>query len=178
MLLKGVCASSALCASKYCSTKKHQTSSYSPIVIISFYSLVFSSYTSAPSLTPDDDVFKHLSLTYSNNHAKMNKGVNCRTSQTSFPRVNMMILFDILCFTSVIICISLFQGITNGAEWYPLIGGMQDYNYVWYGCMEITLEVSCCKYPPAHELPRYWEDNKVVGINRHFRNCSIQISDL
>lgn len=40
---------------------------------------------------------------------------------------------------------------------------MQDYNYLWHGCMEITLEISCCKYPPAHELPKYWQDNKQVG---------------
>ncbi|KAJ8959056.1 hypothetical protein NQ318_022312 [Aromia moschata] len=92
---------------------------------------------SAPSLTPDDDVFKHLALTYSTSHAKMSRGVSCKTSQTSFRR-----------------------GITNGAEWYPLTGGMQDFNYVWHGCMEVTLEVSCCKYPPAYELPKYWEDNK------------------
>lgn len=57
------------------------------------------------------------------------------------------------------------RGITNGAAWYPLTGGMQDYNYVWYGCMEVTLELSCCKYPPNQELPKYWEDNKVVSEN-------------
>ncbi|XP_019875798.2 carboxypeptidase M isoform X2 [Aethina tumida] len=102
---------------------------------------LFLSYSSAPSLTPDDDVFKHLALTYSTNHAKMSRGVSCKQSQQSFKR-----------------------GITNGAEWYPLTGGMQDYNYVWYGCMEVTLEVSCCKYPPAHELPKYWEDNKMSLI--------------
>ncbi|XP_057665783.1 carboxypeptidase M-like isoform X3 [Diorhabda carinulata] len=96
---------------------------------------------STPSLTPDDDVFKHLAITYSTNHAKMSRGVSCKTSRTAFRR-----------------------GITNGAEWYPLTGGMQDYNYVWYGCMEVTLEVSCCKYPPAHELPKYWEDNKQALI--------------
>lgn len=39
---------------------------------------------------------------------------------------------------------------------------MQDYNYLWHGCMEVTLEISCCKYPPAHELPKYWQDNKQV----------------
>ncbi|KAL1494932.1 hypothetical protein ABEB36_010437 [Hypothenemus hampei] len=111
-----VCQSSALCA-------------------------MFTTYTHLPSLTPDDDVFKHLALTYSTSHAKMNKGVSCQTSQTAFRR-----------------------GITNGAEWYPLTGGMQDYNYVWFGCMEITLEISCCKYPPAYELPKYWEDNKKVFV--------------
>lgn len=102
---------------------------------------LFQSYASAPSLTPDDDVFKHLSLTYSTNHAKMSKGVACKPSASGFQR-----------------------GITNGAAWYPLTGGMQDYNYVWYGCMEVTLEISCCKFPSARELPRYWEDNKLALI--------------
>lgn len=37
---------------------------------------------------------------------------------------------------------------------------MQDYNYVWGQCLEITLELSCCKYPPARELPAMWNDNK------------------
>lgn len=27
--------------------------------------------------------------------------------------------------------------------------------------MEVTLEVSCCKFPPAHELRKYWEDNQL-----------------
>ncbi|XP_045478513.1 LOW QUALITY PROTEIN: carboxypeptidase M-like [Harmonia axyridis] len=98
---------------------------------------LFSNFGSSPSLTPDDDVFRHLALAYSTNHAKMSRGVACKSSQKGFNR-----------------------GITNGAEWYPLTGGMQDFNYVWYGCMEVTLEVSCCKYPPAQELPKYWEDNK------------------
>jgi hypothetical protein len=40
---------------------------------------------------------------------------------------------------------------------------MQDFNYVWYGCMEITLELSCCKYPPASELPKFWEENRMVS---------------
>lgn len=99
---------------------------------------VFHSYSSMPSLTPDDDIFKHLALTYSNNHPVMSHGKACKAGTPSFS-----------------------QGITNGAAWYPLTGGMQDFNYVWYGCMEITLELSCCKYPPASELPKFWEQNRM-----------------
>ncbi|XP_031624726.1 carboxypeptidase D-like isoform X3 [Contarinia nasturtii] len=102
---------------------------------------MFQNYASQPSLTPDDDVFKHLSLTYANNHAKMSRGVACKSATPQFE-----------------------QGITNGAQWYPLVGGMQDYNYVWHGCMEVTLEVSCCKFPPAHELRKYWDDNQLSMI--------------
>ncbi|KAF3859681.1 hypothetical protein F7725_022080, partial [Dissostichus mawsoni] len=39
-------------------------------------------------------------------------------------------------------------------------GGMQDYNYVWAQCLELTLEVSCCKFPPQNQLPALWTDNK------------------
>ncbi|XP_037938393.1 carboxypeptidase D isoform X2 [Teleopsis dalmanni] len=102
---------------------------------------MFQTYASAPSLTPDDDVFKHLSLVYAKNHAKMSRGVACKSATPAFE-----------------------NGITNGAAWYPLTGGMQDYNYVWYGCMEVTLEISCCKYPPAFELKKYWEDNQLSLI--------------
>ena len=46
------------------------------------------------------------------------------------------------------------------AEWYPLSGGMQDVNYWAFGCMEITLEISCCKYPPPFQLESFWNENK------------------
>lgn len=99
---------------------------------------MFQSYTSTPSFTPDDDVFKHLALTYSRNHPTMNQGVACKAGTPTFN-----------------------NGITNGAAWYPLTGGMQDFNYVWYGCMEVTLELSCCKYPSTSELPKLWEENRL-----------------
>jgi len=44
-------------------------------------------------------------------------------------------------------------------------GGMQDYNYIFHGCMELTLEISCCKYPFAKELPKLWDDNREVYMH-------------
>ena len=38
-------------------------------------------------------------------------------------------------------------------------GGMQDYNYIYAGVPEVTLELSCCKYPQEAELEGFWEEN-------------------
>ncbi|KAL6211323.1 hypothetical protein ACLB2K_016550 [Fragaria x ananassa] len=43
-------------------------------------------------------------------------------------------------------------GITNGASWYPIYGGMQDWKYIYGGCLELTLEISDNKWPPANEV--------------------------
>lgn len=56
------------------------------------------------------------------------------------------------------------EGITNGAKWYIVTGGMQDWNYLAAGCMELTLEIGCYKYPHADELPRYWLENREALI--------------
>ncbi|VEN50933.1 unnamed protein product [Callosobruchus maculatus] len=85
-----------------------------------------------PSPTPDDDVFQYLARVYANNHPNM-KGCSNLTNFT--------------------------EGITNGAKWYSFERGMGDYNYAYHGCMELTFEISCCKYPKAKELRHYWQEN-------------------
>ena len=52
------------------------------------------------------------------------------------------------------------DGITNGALWYSVSGGMQDWNYLNTNCFEITVEMSCNKYPQKGELAHYWNENK------------------
>uniref|UniRef100_A0A8C8SCC2 Carboxypeptidase D n=1 Tax=Pelusios castaneus TaxID=367368 RepID=A0A8C8SCC2_9SAUR len=91
------------------------------------------------SKSADDEVFKYLAKAYASNHLIMKTGTpNCPGEQYE----------------------TFKDGITNGAHWYDVEGGMQDYNYVWADCFEITLELSCCKYPLVSELEREWENNR------------------
>jgi len=80
--------------------------------------------------TPDDDLFVKISTVYSILNPPMYRS-------TSFK-----------------------DGITNGAAWYCLFGGMQDWNYVYEDCFEITLEVSNSKTPPYSQIETFWNENR------------------
>ncbi|KAI3459966.1 hypothetical protein Pfo_016629 [Paulownia fortunei] len=84
---------------------------------------------------PDDKTFKFLASLYSRSHYNM-------SLSKEFP-----------------------EGVTNGAFWYPIYGGMQDWNYIHCGCFELTLEISDNKWPNASELPTLWEYNRISMLN-------------
>ncbi|KAL9950766.1 hypothetical protein ACROYT_G043323 [Oculina patagonica] len=97
------------------------------------------------SATPDDDVFRRLAKTYSQAHPVMhlaNPKWNCTDQKEEH----------------------FIDGITNGASWSSLSGGMQDYNYVHSNCFEITLELGCDRFPKSSDLEKYWLDNKKALI--------------
>ncbi len=52
------------------------------------------------------------------------------------------------------------HGITNGAEWYSIDGGMQDWNYRYMGNNEVTIELSNIKEPSASTIPTFWDENR------------------
>ncbi|KAL5703590.1 metallocarboxypeptidase D [Ranunculus cassubicifolius] len=91
--------------------------------------------TRAYTACPDDNTFRYMASVYSHSHRNMSHGGEFQ------------------------------DGITNGAAWYPIYGGMQDWNYIHAGCFELTLEISDNKWPPAKELPILWEYNRMSMLN-------------
>ena len=87
-------------------------------------------WDSTHDFNPDDTLFHHISLTYSSYNDTMWNN-------------------------------PYFQnGVVRGSEWYVIHGGMQDWNYYWMGCNEVTIELSDIKWPNASTLPGFWDDNR------------------
>ncbi|CAF3629146.1 unnamed protein product [Rotaria socialis] len=91
--------------------------------------------------SPDDSLFRFLALAYASKHLTMPKGQACGEN---FP-----------------------EGITNGAKWYDVTGGMQDFNYIHSNAFEITIELSCCKYLSSQNggLEKEWDNNREALLN-------------
>ena len=53
------------------------------------------------------------------------------------------------------------NGITNGADWYSIVGTLQDY-MVLRGTPSITFELSDNKSPPESALAGFWNDNRLA----------------
>jgi hypothetical protein len=52
------------------------------------------------------------------------------------------------------------RGITNGADWYVLYGGMQDWSYIWHNDLQITVELSDSKWPNYKDIPGFYTSNR------------------
>lgn len=83
------------------------------------------------SKSPDDAAFRRLAKVYARAHPTMATAAN-----EEFP-----------------------EGITNGARWYPLWGGMQDWHYVKTQTMDVTVEVNERKWPDESQLARLWTEH-------------------
>ncbi|CAN9514653.1 unnamed protein product [Ophioblennius macclurei] len=53
-----------------------------------------------------------------------------------------------------------YNNIINGADWHNVPGSMNDFSYLHTNCFEVTVELSCDKFPHASELPTEWENNR------------------
>ena len=81
--------------------------------------------------SPDDVAFKRLAKIYAKAHPSMATPAN-----KEFP-----------------------EGVTNGARWYPLWGGMQDWHYIKTQTMDVTVEVNERKWPEAGQLSNLWSEH-------------------
>jgi hypothetical protein len=87
-------------------------------------------YESVFTPTPDEDWYVELAHAYADNNPMM-------AGSTEFP-----------------------GGITNGAAWYAIYGGLQDYSVAFHGTPHVTLELAEDHDVPHEQIPQYWADNE------------------
>lgn len=74
---------------------------------------------------------------------------------------------------------SFKDGIINGAEWYALFGGLQDWRYVFNNGYELTIELSNEKIIEEKYLKYFWEKNKKALIRIiEIANTGIEIVNI
>ncbi|KAI6069781.1 putative carboxypeptidase X1 [Aix galericulata] len=98
-------------------------------------------YWKAQELTPtaDDGVFRWLATVYATSNLAMASEERRLCHYDDFMRSGNII---------------------NGANWHTVPGSMNDFSYLHTNCFEITVELSCDKFPHASELPAEWENNR------------------
>jgi len=87
------------------------------------------------SKSPDHDILYFIAYQYAKKHKTMAKYNECSKGEFK-------------------------DGVINGAEWYNVRGGMQDFNYHHSNAFEITFELSCCKFVDGQNLLEEWGNNK------------------
>uniref|UniRef100_A0A8C4QWI2 Carboxypeptidase X, M14 family member 1 n=1 Tax=Eptatretus burgeri TaxID=7764 RepID=A0A8C4QWI2_EPTBU len=93
---------------------------------------------SEPSPTADESLFRWLATSYASLHPTMSNAA--RPCHTDDFRPG--------------------QGIINGGAWHTVPGSMNDFSYLHTNCFELTMELSCDKFPSVVELPAEWELNQ------------------
>jgi hypothetical protein len=51
------------------------------------------------------------------------------------------------------------NGITNGYDWYQVLGGMQDWTYRKFNDLQVTIELSNTKWPDFNQMDYYYQQN-------------------
>ncbi|KAL2099253.1 hypothetical protein ACEWY4_005733 [Coilia grayii] len=90
--------------------------------------------------TPDDDFFRWLATVYASSNRAMADPDRRLCHYEDFQTHH--------------------NNIINGADWHTLPGSMNDFSYLHTNCFEVTVELSCDKFPHESELPEEWENNK------------------
>ncbi|CAJ0575967.1 unnamed protein product, partial [Mesorhabditis spiculigera] len=97
--------------------------------------------------SPDNALFVRLSYTYARAHERMWKpGPRCVTEDQEHPADPK-------------------RGIINGAYWYIVSGGMQDWIYLHTNGFEVTVETNCVKDSPKSDLRRLWIENRYALLH-------------
>ena len=107
--------------------------------------LVNYAYDNTHDQHPDHDWYEHVSVEYA---------THC---QNNSPSGYMSVDKDASTYPS--------SGVTNGAAWYVIYGGRQDYMNYYRHSREVIIELSDTKWVKGNQLPKYWNYNKQAFLD-------------